>query len=140
MNAALAVFSAGFLSATLLPGGSEALLYYQINQGSHVAVLLLAATAGNTLGSFTNYIIGRWAVHLLHNRFLGFNRKQLRKGKVYFRKYGAIALLGSFLPVIGDPITAVAGMMKYPVGLFFLFVTISKTVRYIVVIAAALYY
>ncbi len=130
----LSLFFTSLLAATLLPGGSEALLLYDLSQNADIFLLLLSATTGNTLGSLVNYFIGKKGVDYLVEK--GYAKQRgLEKAHRYFEKYGAWALLFSWMPVIGDPITFVAGVTKYDSGKFLLFVFVAKGVRYGVVTA-----
>lgn len=130
----LTLFFTSLLAATLLPGGSEALLLYDLSQNADIFLLLCAATLGNTLGSVINYGIGKKGVDYLVEK--GYAKvKQLQKAHTCFEKYGAYALLLSWMPLIGDPITFVAGVAKYDFRKFLLLVFVAKGVRYGVVIA-----
>ena len=110
---------------------SEAVLAYDITAGYNLTTLLIAATIGNTLGSCVNYFLGKKGVDYLeskryvqHNKFV--------KAEAMFERYGAIVLLLSWVPVIGDPLTFVAGVMHYDFKRFFLIVLFAKGVRYII--------
>ena len=122
------LFTLSLLSATLLPGGSEALLLYDISQNYNLTLLLISATLGNTLGSLVNYFIGLKGV----NYFLS-KEKHLEKAESYFEKYGAWVLLLSWVPIIGDPITLVAGVLKYDLKKFIMIVLFAKGMRYIMI-------
>lgn len=130
----LTLFFASLLAATLLPGGSEALLLYDLSRHGDTLSLFLAATLGNTLGSVINYLLGSRGIDYLIAR--GYARaEQLQRAHRLFERYGGVMLLFSWMPVIGDPITFVAGILKYDFRRFLLLVLIAKGVRYAVVIA-----
>ncbi len=125
----LTLFFSAFISATLIPFGSEALLIYDIKEGYNVYFLILFATLGNTLGSILNYFLGlKGENFLVKNNFL--KEKLLLKTKNYFYKYGWFCILFSWLPIIGDPITFIAGVLKFNLKLFILLVLIAKFSRY----------
>ena len=124
----LTLFTLSLLSATLLPGGSEALLLYDISQNYNLALLIICATIGNTLGSLVNYVIGFKGVDYFLSK-----EKQLEKATGYFDRYGAWALLLSWVPIIGDPLTLVAGVLKYDVKKFIMIVLSAKGMRYILI-------
>ncbi len=125
----LTLFFSAFISATLIPFGSEALLIYDIKEGYNVYFLILFATLGNTLGSILNYFLGlKGESFLVKNNFL--KEKLLLKTKNYFYKYGWFCILFSWLPIIGDPITFIAGVLKFNLKLFILLVLIAKFSRY----------
>jgi membrane protein YqaA with SNARE-associated domain len=130
----LTLFFTSLLAATLLPGGSEALLLYDLSQNADIFLLLIFATLGNTLGSVINYAIGEKGVeYLVEKRYA--KEKYLQKAHTCFQQYGAYALLLSWMPLIGDPITFVAGAAKYDFKKFLLLVFAAKGVRYGVVTA-----
>jgi membrane protein YqaA with SNARE-associated domain len=123
------LFSA-FISATLFPLGSEALLIYDIKEGYNIYLLMLVATIGNSLGSLLNYFLGlKGEEYLVEKKLL--NEKMIIKSKTYFDKYGSVCLLFSWLPIIGDPITFVAGILKYDLKKFIVLVLIAKLSRYL---------
>lgn len=124
------LFSTAFISATLFPLGSEALLIYDISQGHNIYLLLLFATLGNSLGSIVNYFLGLKGEEYLINKKL-LNEKYILKAKTYFDKYGAWSILLSWLPIIGDSITFVAGVLKYDFKKFLILVVVAKFSRYL---------
>lgn len=127
------LFSTAFISATLFPLGSEALLIYDITQGYNIYLLLFFATFGNSLGSVVNYFLGLKGEEYLINKKL-LNEKYILKAKTYFDKYGAWSILFSWLPIIGDPITFVAGILKYDFKKFLILVVVAKFSRYLFLI------
>ena len=126
----LTLFITAFISATLFPLGSEALLIYDITQGHNIYLLLFFATIGNSLGSVINYFLGLKGEEYLINKKL-LNEKYISKTKTYFDKYGFWSILFSWLPIIGDPITFMAGILKYDFKKFLIFVIIAKFSRYL---------
>lgn len=131
----ISLFSIALLSATLLPGGSEALLVYDIIQGYNLYLLIFVATLGNTIGSLINYFLGRKGIEYLVAKKSA-SKAQLERAERYFDKYGAWALLLSWVPIIGDPITLVAGVFAYDVKKFIMIVFCAKGIRYILVALA----
>jgi membrane protein YqaA with SNARE-associated domain len=133
----IALFWTSFASATLLPGGSEVLFLYLLNEKLNPFILFISATIGNTLGSFVNYLLGKYAVDFaLRKNYM--TQKHLQKATVLFDKYGAWTLLLSWLPIIGDPLTLVAGVAHYRWWKFLLIVGFAKMVRYVFVYAGFL--
>lgn len=128
----LILFISAFVSATLIPFGSEALLIYDIKEGFNIPFLLFVATLGNSLGSIVNYFLGlKGEEYLIKKKLL--KEKSILKTKKYFDKYGAFCILFSWLPIIGDPITFIAGILKFNLKLFILLVVIAKFLRYFVI-------
>jgi len=124
------LFLSAFVSATLIPFGSEALLIYDIKEGYNIYYLLFFATLGNSLGSLLNYFLGLKGEEFLIKKNL-VKEKSILKTKNYFDKYGSICILFSWLPLIGDPITFIAGVLKYNLKLFISLVVIAKFLRYL---------
>ena len=118
-----------FISATIFPMGSEALLIYDINQKLNIYLLLFVATFGNSLGSIINYWFGYSGEEYLEKKKL-IQNSQLNRYKEFFNRYGSFSLLLSWVPVIGDPITMVAGLLKYNIYKFIFWVTLAKFLRY----------
>ncbi len=129
----LILFTTAFISATLFPLGSEALLIYDITQGYDIYLLLFFATFGNSLGSVVNYLLGLKGEEYLINKKL-LNEKYILKAKTYFDKYGSWSILFSWLPIIGDPITFVAGVLKFDFKKFLILVVIAKFSRYLFIV------
>ena len=125
------LFSA-FISATIFPMGSEALFIYYINQNLNIYILLFLATFGNSLGSVVNYWFGYNGEDYLEKKKI-LKSSQLNKYRDLFNKYGSFSLLLSWMPIIGDPITIIAGLLKYNIYKFILLVTFAKFFRYLFV-------
>ena len=106
------LFSSALLSATLLPGSSEALLLYRLGEGAAVHVAVLIATAGNLLGSLVTYAMGRGGNSLLHRRWLRIDAHDLERAERWFNRWGIAVLLLAWLPVIGDPLCLLAGLLR----------------------------
>jgi membrane protein YqaA with SNARE-associated domain len=126
----LTLFLSSFAAATFLPVVSEAILAYDILAGYNIYALLIAATLGNTLGSCLNYVLGRKGVDYLERKKY-VKHKVFKKAEALFNRYGAVVLFLSWAPIIGDPITFVAGVLHYDFKRFFLIVLIAKGIRYI---------
>lgn len=127
------LFLAAFGAATLLPLQSEALLVGLLLQDSQaVASLLLVATLGNVLGSLVNWLLGRAIERWRDKRWFPFSAAQLDKAQQRYRRHGQWSLLLSWMPVIGDPLTLIAGIMREPLWRFVLLVTLAKGMRYLV--------
>lgn len=129
-------FSA-FTSATLLPGSSEVVLLALLNEQHLWWLLWLVATSANVLGSCVNYYLGKHLRRYQDKRWFPVSGEQMQKGQVYFDRYGIYSLLLAWVPVVGDPLTMLAGVFKVRFWLFLLLVTLSKGGRYLLVIAAA---
>lgn len=128
----ISLFFISFISATLLPMGSEAFLVFNIKENYNIYLLLLFATLGNTLGSLLNYFLGLKGEEYLENKKY-LDKKKIAKYRVFFDKYGAFSLLLSWVPIIGDPLTFIAGVLKYNLKFFILIVLFAKFIRYLFV-------
>ncbi len=127
----LGLFVAAFGAATLLPLQSEAVLVGLLVSGQYSLWLLLAvATLGNVLGSSVNWWLGRWVEHFKDRRWFPVSDKQLNKARRQYSRWGHWTLLLSWVPIIGDPLTLVAGVMREPLWRFLLLVTTAKALRY----------
>jgi len=130
------LFTVAFLSATLLPLGSEALLLYDISQNYSLLLLWGFATLGNALGSMVNYWLGLKGEAYLENK--GYlSAQKMEKAREFFCKFGGWTLLLSWVPIIGDPLTFIAGVLRYNFKWFALIVAVAKGARYAIVIFLA---
>lgn len=127
------LFISALISSTLFPGGSEALLLYRLNEGGDAVSLVLVATIGNVLGSLITYGMGRLGNEALHRKWLRTDEKRIAQAEGWFNRYGRPSLLFAWLPVIGDPLCLVAGLLRCSLPLFLLLVTIGKLARYTVI-------
>ena len=116
-------------ASTILPLSSEATLIFYLKSGLSPFWLLVSAGIGNTIGSVINYLLGSKGIdYLISKNHL--SREKAQKAHNLFEKYGSFALLFSWLPIIGDPITMVAGVAKYPFWKFVALVALAKFGRY----------
>jgi len=131
------LFASAFLSATLLPGSSEVALIALLALGKHDPWLLVAvATVGNVLGSVVNWVLGRWFAHYSGKRWFPIDEKAYARAVGWYNRFGVWSLLLAWLPVIGDPLTAVAGALRVPLLRFVVLVTIGKAARYVFIALA----
>jgi len=138
MLALTSLFAAAFFAATLIPAQSEAVLLGLIWADAHpVALLLTVATVGNVFGSVLNWIIGRYLGHFAGRRWFPFTTPQVARASDWYQRWGFWSLLASWVPIIGDPLTLAAGVLKEPLWRFLLVVTVAKGGRYLVLAAAA---
>ena len=134
------LFLAAFVAATILPMQSEAALVGLILAAKQpVSLLLLAASLGNILGSVTNWVLGRFIEHFAGRKWFPASPAALARARGHYQRWGHWSLLLSWVPVIGDPITVIAGMLREPFWRFVLLVSIAKTGRYAVLAWATLH-
>jgi len=129
-----ALFLSALVSATILPGGSEAVLAALALQGEiDRATLLAVATAGNTLGALTTFGLGWLAARrLTPEQSLG---RHTERALGWLRRYGYWALLLSWLPVVGDALCLAGGWLGLPLGRATMALTVGKALRYAAVLA-----
>lgn len=133
------LFGSAFLAASLFPAQSELLLTSLIvSEKYSVLILLAVASVGNVAGSILNYYIGRYLMHFKNHKYFPIKENMLETSKKYFKKYDSKILLMAWMPVIGDPLTVVAGAFRTNIWLFILLVSIGKTFRYMIVAGTAL--
>jgi membrane protein YqaA with SNARE-associated domain len=140
---ALAVLAGLFLTAlvaaTILPMQSEAALVGLILTGSYpVWVLIAVASVGNVLGSVINWGLGRGIERFRDRKWFPVKQASLERAQTWYRRYGKWSLLLSWAPIIGDPLTVVAGVLREPFPVFLLLVTIAKVGRYLLLAAVTL--
>jgi membrane protein YqaA with SNARE-associated domain len=129
------LFLTAFLAATLLPAQSELLLAGLHLGGMHDRYLLVAvATAGNVLGSTINWLLGRYLTHFRDRRWFPISRHALERAERYYRRWGVLTLLLAWAPIIGDPLTLVAGIFRTSLWVFLPLVTIGKASRYLTIV------
>ena len=127
------LFLAAFGAATLLPLQSEAVLVgLLLHEPDALVLLLLVATLGNVLGSIVNWLLGRALERWRDKRWFPFSATQLEKAQQRYQRWGQWSLLLSWMPVIGDPLTLIAGIMRESFWRFVLLVTLAKGARYLV--------
>ncbi len=124
------LFISAFIAATLFPLSSEALLLVLLKQQHSVFLLWLAATSGNTLGSCINWYLGKECLRWQDKKWFPIKPAQLARAQVHFQRYGLVSLFFSWLPVVGDPLTFVAGVMRVRFWQFFVLVAFGKALRY----------
>jgi membrane protein YqaA with SNARE-associated domain len=132
-TAYLGLFLSALIAASLLPAQSEAVLVALLLDGSYWPwALLVVASLGNILGSLLNWLLGRYLEHFRQRRWFPVSESRLVQAQQWYRRYGRWSLLLSWLPIVGDPLTLVAGIMGERLWLFLLLVSVAKTARYLV--------
>jgi membrane protein YqaA with SNARE-associated domain len=131
------LFVSAFTSATLLPGSSEAALIALLALGrGDAGLLVVVATAGNVLGSCVNWVLGRFFSSFRDRRWFPVDGQSYERAAAWFRRYGVWSLLLSWLPIVGDPLTAVAGALRVDFLRFIILVSLGKAARYGFILAA----
>ena len=129
------LFIISLLAATILPLSSEIVLTTMLLTNLFEKnILLIVASSGNILGSIFNWYLGKKITIFQDRKWFPVSQEQLNKSQKYFQKYGLWSLLLAWVPVIGDPLTLLAGVLKVRFSIFFILVSVSKISRYIFII------
>jgi len=127
------LFMAALLAATIVPMQSEAVLVGLLLTGDYpVALLLAVASCGNILGAALNWWLGRFLERFRHRTWFPVSEHRLIQAQGWYQRYGKWSLLLSWMPIIGDPLTVVAGVMREPFPVFLLLAGSAKVGRYLV--------
>jgi len=129
----LGLFLSSFLAATILPLSSEVVLTALLLSDLPPMALVAIATTGNVLGSLTNYALGYWVSLEVIKKWLKISEEQFVQAEQRFVKYGIFSLCFAWVPIIGDPLTLIAGILRIRLLWFIIFVTAGKLMRYVVV-------
>ncbi len=131
MFAYLSLFIISFLAATILPFSSEAILAtYLLSEIYNKFLLIFFASFGNILGSTFNWFLGFYFLKFQNKKWFPFSKTKIDRSSKWFNKYGKWSLLFSWLPIIGDPLTFIAGTMRIKFLIFLLLVSFGKIMRY----------
>lgn len=132
----LSLFAVSFLAATILPASSELTLATLLSTKDYNSLALLSsASIGNILGAVFNWCLGFYLLRHIKKKWFPFNQRQIDKASSWFKKFGIWSLLFSWLPIVGDPLTFVAGILKIKFLIFFILVSVGKVLRYLALIA-----
>lgn len=131
MTSYAALAAVAFLAATILPLSSEAVLAALVAaQGHDLAILFVVALVANTVGSCVNWLLGRYLLHWQDRRWFPVKPAALVRAQTWFQRWGLWSLLLAWLPVVGDPLTLAAGVLRVPFAWFLLLTAIGKAARY----------
>ena len=131
------LFIISVLSATLLPLGSEIFVVTMTLSGYNPLLLFLTATIGNTLGAYTNYYVGKYGTDFVFSKYISVNSEKRLRLEQKFQKWGSPILFFAWTPIIGDPLTVVAGVVNIKLSLFSFWVILGKAFRYALIIYTA---
>ena len=136
----LSLLTVSFMVATIIPFGSEMYFATLLSLGKYNSFLLLvSASIGNVLGSVFNWVCGYYVNYFIKKPWFPIRQNKIKKGTEIFNKYGKWSLLLSWVPFIGDPITFVAGTLRYSLIPFVILVSIGKVGRYLVIYLSILW-
>ena len=136
----LSLLTVSFMVATIVPFGSEVYFATLLSLGKYNNfLLLLSASVGNVLGSVFNWICGYYINYFIKKSWFPIKKDKIKKGTDLFNKYGKWSLLLSWVPFVGDPITFVAGTLRFSFIPFIILVSIGKIGRYLVIYVSILW-
>ena len=131
----LSLFFISFLAATILPFSSELTLAGLISTSNYDNLLLLVfASFGNVLGSVFNWGLGFYSRNLITKKWFPFKETQIERSSKWFSKFGKWSLLFAWIPIVGDPLTFVAGLLRVRFFDFIILVAIGKVSRYVIIL------
>lgn len=134
MDAYIGLFFSAFLAATIVPAYSEIVLAGLVTAGHDPLALWLWASLGNTLGSAVNWALGRYLLHFKDHKWFPFKEENLGMSQRWFQKYGVWSLLLAWMPIGGDALTFIAGMMRVRFLVFITLTAIGKATRYAILL------
>jgi membrane protein YqaA with SNARE-associated domain len=137
MSAYVSLFAASFIAATFIPFYSEFAVLGMVALDKSPELVLAIATLGNTFGAAVNWVLGRFFLHYRERRWFPIGGQHLERAQRWFQRYGVWSLLLAWLPIGGDALTFVAGVMRVRFGIFFILTAIGKGARYAAVIYTA---
>ena len=130
----VSLFVSAFAAATILPLSSEAVLSALVAaEGFDIWFLIGIASIANTLGAAVNWVLGRYCLRWRDHRWFPVSASALDRASTWFARYGQVSLLFAWVPIVGDPLTFAAGILRVPFWRFLLLVAIGKTLRYLAV-------
>ena len=130
----LSLFIISFLAATILPFSSELTVAGLMATSNYDNLLLLiVASLGNILGSVVNWALGFYSRKLSKKKWFPFKDEQIERSSKWFNKFGIWSLLFAWVPIIGDPLTLAAGLLRVKFIEFLILVTIGKVSRYMAI-------
>lgn len=139
MDSYFALAASAFLAATLVPMASEGVLAgLLVAKNADALVLWTVATAANTAGSAVNWALGRFCLHWRNRRWFPIRSDRLERAQVWFGRFGLPSLLFAWLPVVGDPLTFAAGVLRVGFMSFLVLVALGKGARYALIVAGVM--
>ncbi len=130
----ISIFFLSFLAATIIPFSSEVGLFSYMALGKfNNELLLIFASLGNILGSCVNYILGLYIIKFKTKSWFPFKDNQILKATNWFNRFGVYSLFFAFLPIVGDPLTLIAGMFRVSFIKFIILVSLGKILRYLLI-------
>lgn len=133
----LGLFVVSFLSATVIPFSEQFVVVGMLALDYSAVLIVIVATAGSFLGALTNYFVGQKGSEFVFSRYISIDDKSLERAEGFFDRYGRVVLLFSWLPLLGDAITVVSGILHMDLRVFTAFVLVGRLVRQVVVVLLA---
>ena len=131
------LFIISFLAASLIPLSSELFVLGLPALGYNIWWVAAVATAGNFCGALLNYFVGKKGTDFVLGRYVKIDPKTWARAERFYQRWGPVALFFSWVPFIGDPLTAVAGALNLSLRTFTFWVLLGKGLRYVVLLGIA---
>lgn len=124
------LFIISFIAATVFPISPEAFVVALYTQDYNAFILIAVATLGGYLGSLTYYYFAITGRKMALNRFVSISPERLAKNEARFARWGSLILLFSWVPIVGEPLIIVAGLLKVRLSVFTFWVILGRIVRF----------
>lgn len=124
------MFLLALAAGSIFPVGSEWLFITLLAEGHVVWLMIVSATLGNTLGGWLTFLLGRYAKQKISKRQKNSSTNRWRYAEALYQRYGVWSLLLSWVPLLGDILVLIAGLLRAPTGLSLLLIFLGKAVRY----------
>ena len=138
-NVYAGLFLISLAAATILPLQSEAAMAALLMGGYPPVPVILVASVGNILGAVVNWWLGRGIDRFSNHRWFPADAKALERARQWYGRFGKWSLLLSWVPIVGDPLTVIAGVLREPLVPFVLLVTAAKLGRYLILAGVVLH-
>lgn len=133
----LGLFVVSYLSATVLPFSEQFAVVGMVALGYSSILIVVVATAGSFLGALTNYYVGREGSEFVFSRYISVDGDRLERAEKFYGRWGSYILLFSWLPLLGDAITVVSGVLHLDLRVFTFWVLLGRIVRQTIIVLLA---
>ena len=135
----IALFINAFIASTILPAASEVVLWAIVaNDPGLLWPAIAVASVGNTAGAAVNWALGRYLSNFTERKWYPLAARQQDRAARWFQRFGLWSLLFAWVPIVGDPLTVVAGVLRVRFPVFLCLVAVGKTGRYIIIAMLAI--
>ena len=133
----IGLFIISFLASTIIPLGSEPFVILMTTMNYNIWLILIFASIGNYFGSLTNYYIGEYGDRFFLTKYVKYDLKKMHKLEDVYSRWGSPLLFFAWLPIVGDSLCFIAGILKLNLRIFTFWVMLGKVFRYVILIGTA---